>query len=398
MELVDWGLTIVAGILMIPLSTVLIEMFFALLPARRSTKPDLTSRSSCAVLIPAHNEEVGIEKTITYLHSQLRPDDRIIVIADNCNDRTVEIAKSLGVEVIERINENQRGKGYALDFGIRFLEANPPEVVVILDADCLMSRDSIDYLVHTTQQNGEPTQALNLAGVSISKSVKEQISSFAFLFKNGIRAQGLHRLGFPCLLTGTGMSFPWKAIQSSRLSSGNIVEDMQLGVDLALSGYHPQLCSMATVEGFPAPSNEAALKQRTRWEHGHVQTIVTQVPRLLWGAIRQRRWSLLALALELAVPPLSLIVLFWGILTCISIGWWYFAEGSAIPSILLLVSGGLVLGALFLSWIKYGRKVVRLHSLLLIPWYIAWKLPIYIGLLFHRQRSWVRTERRTESV
>jgi hypothetical protein len=51
-----------------------------------------------------------------------------------------------------------------------------------------------------------------------------------------------------------------------------------------------------------------ATTQRSRWEHGHLQTLLTQTPRLATASVGQKRFDLLAIALDLSVPPLSLLV------------------------------------------------------------------------------------------
>ncbi|MDP2231988.1 glycosyltransferase family 2 protein, partial [Methylotenera sp.] len=100
-------------------------------------------RPSIAVIIPAHNEQVLIQSTITSVLSQLNQDDRLIVVADNCTDATASIARAAGAEVVERFNLQERGKGYALDFGVRHCAQNPPEVVIIVDADCQVGAKSL---------------------------------------------------------------------------------------------------------------------------------------------------------------------------------------------------------------------------------------------------------------
>jgi cellulose synthase/poly-beta-1,6-N-acetylglucosamine synthase-like glycosyltransferase len=113
----------------------------------------------------------------------------------------------------------------------------------------------------------------------------------------------------PCLLTGTGMAFPWRVLRKATLASGNIVEDIQLGLDLACAGFPPRLCPAARVQGVLPCGRAAAFRQRTRWEHGHLATLLTQVPRLLWQAVRRCQPALLGLALELSVPPQAILVL-----------------------------------------------------------------------------------------
>ena len=52
--------------------------------------------SKLAVLIPAHNEASSIGKTLKTLLPQLTPQDRIVVVADNCTDETATIARFIG--------------------------------------------------------------------------------------------------------------------------------------------------------------------------------------------------------------------------------------------------------------------------------------------------------------
>ena len=72
--------------------------------------------------------------------------DRLIVVADNCSDDTRQIATDAGAEVISRDDAERRGKGFAMDFGVRHLTVDPPEVVIFVDADCLPDADSMSRI------------------------------------------------------------------------------------------------------------------------------------------------------------------------------------------------------------------------------------------------------------
>lgn len=383
----DLLLWLIAVPLLLPLMVLIVECVAACLPRRLAT-PE-SDRPRCAVLIPAHNEETGIGETLANLLPQLGARDRIVVVADNCCDRTADIAREMGVEVIERFDSVHRGKGYALDHGLRSLDGDSPTVVVIIDADCKVTPGSLDRLVQTAAATGRPTQAAYVLSESSAAGPKAQLSALAFRVKNVIRPRGLDRLGLPCLLTGTGMAFPWDLIRyESELASGNIVEDMQLGIDLAMAGKAPRFCPDAEVTSELPRGDKAALTQRTRWEHGHLQTLATQVPRLLCGALRQRRLDLLGLALELSVPPLSIL----GLAGMIGLPLLGLAAGfgaSAAPAVTLAVAaGGFVLALLA----AVGRDL-PLGALLAAPRYVLWKLPIYVAFVFKREKAWVRTER-----
>jgi cellulose synthase/poly-beta-1,6-N-acetylglucosamine synthase-like glycosyltransferase len=115
--------------------------------------PDTRSHRT-TVLIPAHNEGAGVLPTIRDVQAQLEPNDRILVVADNCTDDTAAIVEAAGVEVTIRTDPARRGKGYALEFGVRHLGLNPPDVVVIMDADCRLSENALRHLSDRAMASG----------------------------------------------------------------------------------------------------------------------------------------------------------------------------------------------------------------------------------------------------
>jgi cellulose synthase/poly-beta-1,6-N-acetylglucosamine synthase-like glycosyltransferase len=345
-----------------------------------------------AVLVPAHNEELVIGSTLLDIKSQLKNEHRLVVIADNCSDRTAEIASAAGATVIERHDLMLRGKGYALDYGLRFLSCDPPDVVVFVDADCRVHQGAIASLTQSAIATKRPVQATYLMAKPTNSSPKESISVFAFKVKNLVRPRGLTQLKLPCLLTGTGMAFPWSVIRSVDLATGYIVEDMKLSLDLTIAGHPPIFCPQANITGNFPQQKRAVTSQRTRWEHGHLQTLLTYVPLLFKAAIHQQRLDLLMSALDMCVPPLSLLVVIWLALMTSSL---LFGVLAALwmPAILLATAGLFLLTAILTAWVKFGSQDLPLGELLTIPFYILWKIPLYLKFLVQPQSSWVRTER-----
>jgi cellulose synthase/poly-beta-1,6-N-acetylglucosamine synthase-like glycosyltransferase len=391
MSVGDFILIFLAVVATVPIVWLLLEIIVALLPQSNRDKVQKGKRPRCAILVPAHNEQAGIAATIERLQSELQAGDHIVVIADNCSDRTAEVARIRAVEVIERCDPDRRGKGYALDFGLKHLTVDPPEVVVLVDADTRVFPGSLEPLVRAAAEHQCPAQGIFVDAPS-ARSPREQWSAFALTFKNHVRPLGLYRLGLPCLLTGSGMAFPWWVIQKAELGTGNIVEDMQLGIDLAIAGYAPRFCPESRFESNDAPSEAATTKRRTRWEHGHVRTLLTQAPRLLLAGLVQLRPRLIALAMELAVPPLSLLLLIQTALLVVSIIW-AMLGGSFIPAIVL--TSGAIAGAIgvFVARNKFARDLISLKTMVFLPIYVLWKLPIYLKLLLAPERIWVRTDR-----
>ena len=140
MSFVSWILGGFAAFLAIPSTVLFLEVIAAtFLPNREIKFVEPSRRKRIAVLVPAHNESIGLQPTLADLKSQLRQGDRLVVIADNCTDDTAAIAKQMGAEVTVRNDTTKIGKGYALDWGVRFLSDQPPEIVIIVDADCRVS-------------------------------------------------------------------------------------------------------------------------------------------------------------------------------------------------------------------------------------------------------------------
>ena len=375
----------------IPLLMFCLEVLLSLFPRRQRAKTDDCTRGTLAVLIPAHNEALVLGRTLQTLLPTLPPGGRVFVVADNCTDGTAEIARQFSAEVLERANQEQRGKGFALQFGLAHLVANPPAAVVFLDADCQVSPDTVRLLGQTAIATGRPVQGLNLCDPDPAGGPLQAVSALAFRFKNLVRMTGLSRLAGLCYLTGTGMAMPWPLIGKARLD-GNVVEDMQWGIDLALAG-HPTLFLPEARVNSPLPQTQAAAStQRTRWEHGHLSTLLTQVPRLLFLAARHRRWNLFCLACDLAIPPLSLLVATCAMLLMITVVAAAFGAHVAPAMILAAVVSCFVL-AIAAGWFVHCRRVIPLGTLLAAPLYILRKLPIYGSFLWKRQRAWIRTER-----
>src|SRR5450631_4065374 len=115
----------IAACLAVPTVVFAVEICAASFLARRRQAPPMSQRrGTVAVLIPAHDETKGILATLNDIKPQLRPTDRLLVVADNCSDDTAAVAASGGAEVTVRLEPTKIGKGYALDWGLNYLAPN----------------------------------------------------------------------------------------------------------------------------------------------------------------------------------------------------------------------------------------------------------------------------------
>ena len=399
-------LWLLAGLLLIPAAVFCAQCIAALATRSRASRSVDTNdaaatpgtRPRLAVLIPAHNERETIADSLDAVRLQLLEGDSLIVVADNCDDDTAAIARAHGSETIERADDAHRGKGYALSHGLAALRDRVFDVLIVLDADCRAEAGAIDALARQVARSGKPAQAVYLMEACDEPTPRDRVSSWAFMVKNLVRPSGLARLGLPVPLTGTGMAFPRASLAKVSLGSGNIVEDMQLGLDLALAGEAPRLCADARVTGRFPRDGSAALGQRRRWEHGHLRTIIGQVPRLLWRGVTRGRLSAVAMALDLLVPPLSLLVVLLilallaaaliALLTPVTWG----------PAIALSAGALAVFSCVFLAWLRFGRATLPASSFLAALSYVAWKVPMYCMFFIRPERRWVRTARTSSST
>jgi len=343
--------------------------------------------------VPAHDEEAVLAASLSKLKDAASGRAEILLVADNCADSTADIARRLGVEVIERADAVRKGKGFALDFARSKLRLDPPEVVVVIDADCFVEPESIERLVAECAATALPCQAIYLQTPVRDGPPPLQLSTFAFFVRNAVRQRGLERLGRGTHLVGTGMAFPWALFDRAALATDNIVEDLALGLEFIDAGYPPLLVDDAVVWSHPA-AQHSTLDQRRRWEGGYLATAFRWAPWMIASSLRRGDPRGLWSGASLLIPPFALLLLMDVGALCLAILMaWQIGAGQWPAAIL----GGSIAGtgiALVLAWFAGGSRFVSLRGLARAPLYLIWKLPLYLGLVRRgAPKEWVRTHR-----
>lgn len=101
-----------------------------------------------SVIVPAYNEEEYIEECIGYLKKQKTTYPyEIIVVDNNSEDKTSELAQSLDVKVVK---EERQGVSIARNTGI---EESKGDILVFIDADCLAPPDHLDKIGRYFENN-----------------------------------------------------------------------------------------------------------------------------------------------------------------------------------------------------------------------------------------------------
>lgn len=383
------ALTVSVVVPAVMLTWLSIELVFGL---KRTKAPGVRRNDDLriAILIPAHDEELSIASTVTAAQAAA-PGARILVVADNCSDATAQLAREAGAEVTERNDPDNRGKGFALQRGQQVLAQDPPQVVIVLDADCRLAPDAAGILGASVMRSGRPAQALNLLDPVVGQSPIVGISNFAMMVKNLVRARGLQRIGGGAFLFGTGMAFPWPVFAELPLGTSEAVEDLAMSLHLARGSVAIQLVDTARVSSPPASVSDSR-GQRSRWEHGFLRVASRlALPMILQGSIRGSRLRT-AIGLHLSVPPLALVMLISLIGLAVAAAAAIFV-GVYLPLLILAVPFVTSSILLLVVWWREGRELLTLRELAFAPVYIAWKIPMYANFFVRRQVGWNRTPR-----
>jgi cellulose synthase/poly-beta-1,6-N-acetylglucosamine synthase-like glycosyltransferase len=395
MALIDLLFFFTSGVLMLVCAVLGIQVLASLWPQARAgslANPEPAPRF--VVIMPAHNERDLIEVSVRRVLAVLGDTGRLRVVADNCSDDTAALARAAGADVIERSDPERRGKGYALAHGVASLAAAPPQVVLVLDADCRPGdAQALVRLAQAAVLHQRPIQGIYDMLAPPAAGLKQRLAAFAWAFKGRVRAEGYRRMGLPCHLMGSGMAFPWPLLERVDMATGHLVEDLKLGLDCALAGSPPLYLPSVVVESDFPTNEEGSQSQRQRWEHGHLSMLISDVPRLAAQALSKRNGRLLAMCADVCIPPLALLGMLLttnALLAGLSLaaGWVSSATAS--------IAGGAVLvfgAAVAVGWWRVGRNWVSALDLLMVPLYIAAKIPIYVGFLFRKPVSWIKTRR-----
>jgi len=397
-EFLTVALWIFALFVLIPIAVVTFEVIAALcapdkpVVVDQNISKDTLPAPKTVVLIPAHNEESGIASTLSSI-GESRPENcRVLCVAHNCTDGTAEVARNVGAEVVEIQDAGTGGKPDAIKGGLSALDTDPPDVVVVIDADCRVALGTIADLATRAYTLNTPV----MGSYTFSPAGKDLgmggVSSLAILLKNHIRPLGLHALGLPCLLNGSGSAYPFALLRHAPHGEGSIAEDYQLTIDLLRQGYPTRFVSQAQIHTALPHSQATAFKQRQRWEHGHLWLSFRTAPALLWEGLLLRDWYRCAVALEIAVPPLAFLLLLWfaALALCVLA---YLARGKAAPLVTISLAGVVFSALLITSWLRFAGREDTLAALASVPRYILWKLPLYGKFFTGRETRWLKTDR-----
>jgi 1,2-diacylglycerol 3-beta-glucosyltransferase len=356
-----------------------------------------------AVVVPAHNEQLVIEKTLRSIFAMDYPHERfeVILVADNCSDRTAEIGRSFTATVYERVDMSLRGKGYALRWCFdRLLNSGKDyDACVVVDADSEVSNNLLLVLNRYLEEGARVIQIADV--VKPQPGVwNSEILRLAFTLYNVVRPMGKKVFGCSAGLRGNGMCFSADTLRQVPWQAFSLTEDLEYGLMLLLQDikivFAPEAAAVNTM---PSEAKNSQT-QRTRWEIGRIPVIKKYVPLLLRETILKKSFRLFDAFVDIVMPPMvnMLIIVLMIIVVHIALLMlgnkevllfsWLWGIVFAFGAMHVLV--GMIA-------VKADRSLYK--SLLYIPQYALWKMLLYLKLVIEgKPREWVRTTREQQNV
>jgi 1,2-diacylglycerol 3-beta-glucosyltransferase len=365
--------------------------------SRKGTSRKAPPKHRFAIVVPAHDEEALIAKTVESCRKSAYPLDmfKIFVVADNCSDNTKEKAQSAGATVLIRFDEMRKGKGFALEWAFEQLAPEAFDTYVILDADCVLDPRALAVFNDHLADGAEVLQASygvansDASATSHILAIGNQIESRLFYFPKS-------KLGLPTFLRGTGMVFTKSVLQRVPWRASSIVEDSEYSIALIRNGI-PIVSLWETLVWtiFPVNLEQLAI-QRKRWAEGNLSLGKKMGVRLIFEGIRKRDlaltdagWSLLVLS-----RPLILAELMLAIATCAAAAVWMPSYFSTLLLTKAVAAAAIQFGYFLAPVFMQGLAPCRILLLLRAPLVMAALMVISIkGLMGTPHSSWDRTPR-----
>ncbi len=345
-------------------------------------------RTRFVVLIPAYNEEAGIDATIESAKAQDYPADmfEIVVMADNCTDNTAVVARAASVGVYERNDPDHPGKGRALKSFIDSKDWADDEALVCLDADSVADAGYLLALDAHIQYGARAAQGYN--GCKEPETPLAALTYLTNTMKNAGTYAGRAVFGLPApLMNGWCLTGP--VLREYGWQSFGIAEDFEQTLRLAQAGVYARFAPQSAVRSEKAGTFKTAAAQRRRWSGGQSSVARAMGRKTLLNAFRRGSIGTFELAMDLMLPGYAMIAAGLFSLALVS------AAAYAIPALAVALLGIFFLGLCALIgyfWAGPSWKLTK--ALLLAPVFIMWKLKQALAARLSPPDKWQRAHRK----
>jgi len=362
-------------------------------PARRGRRGPSDQQPRLLFLIPAHDEELLIGQCVDALLAMEYPAGcrKVVVVADNCLDRTAEVSRQHGAECLERRQPDMPGKPHALAWALGQFDLGTFDAVVIVDADTAVATAFAKGLAEHAPLREQVLQAsfmvLNEDETWLTR-LGGLLSRCRYEVTYPLKARG----GVNCPLTGNGMCLGTTVIREHGWRAFSIAEDSELYVQYTLAGVPIRHASSAVLYSQESSSLSQGATQRHRWLAGRLQALWRYGPALM----RSRTIGLhqkLDLVVELVLS--SPILHAAGACGVALLLWWLDPWGAGGPLALVSVSSlaGLVAVTL-IAVVRHPHPAKVALAALFLPFYAGWRVLLFARtVLTVNDTRWQRTTR-----
>jgi 1,2-diacylglycerol 3-beta-glucosyltransferase len=368
------------------------------LTARRPAASGPAKMRRFAVVVPAHNEEGALGKTIASLRGLDYPAGLfdVVVIADNCADATAAVARSAGAIALERTDPVNRGKGHALRWAFDALSGRQPgyDAFVVIDADSVATADFLSVMNGELERGAEAIQARD-AVIRNAASWSSEITRLGFTLYNHVRPLGRGVIGGSAGLRGNGMCFGAGLLKRIPWDAFGVTEDLQYGLTLLLNGVIVRYAPGATVYATMPAYSANAVSQRARWERGRRPVKRRFSGKLLSLAVRKLSFPALDAWIDLLTPPFVHLMA-----ACAAMAGAHWILEAAFPGAFAFFAlawtlvTGLGLVHVIAGLVAARADAGQYLALCYVPVYAAWKLWLFLRRPHDTPPSeWVRTTR-----
>lgn len=357
-------------------------------------------KTKFALIVAAHNEEMVVGNVVDSLMKMDYPKELydVFVIADNCSDKTGDIAEEHGANVFRRFNTTEKGKGYALKycFDKIFEMEKKYDAFGIFDADNLVAPN---FLLEMNKQFVKGKKAVQ--GYIDSKNPFDSwISasySIAFWTANRLFQLPRYYLGFTCGLSGTGFCISTEIIKKYGWNATCLTEDLEYTMMLVLDNEKVSWCHNAIVYDEKPIGLIQSWKQRKRWAQGYVDCAKRFFGPLMKKAIKEKNIYAFDGAMQM-LQPIRILVL--GVAMILSYLPYLlpasklFSMGYIIPNYIwnAIVVSQIIYGPLIIASEKRFNWNVLISYLIFYPIYNLTWIPITIqGIIDSDKKEWSHT-------
>jgi len=347
-----------------------------------------------AVLIPAHNEEAVIGRTLDRLYNQHYPKHLydVFVVADHCTDETAAVARQHGATCYERRTGLRGSKGAALAWLIErvFESGIPYDALVIFDADTQVDAAFLRVMDARLARGDRVVQGQH----RISNPGAGWFAALTwamFMIDNRFQNLGRSNLGFSAKIMGDSICFRADLLRQLGWSTTGLTEDFEMGLRLLSEGLQVVYEPAAVGCGEAPPTWTAARAQRARWLRGAAEAKRRYGWQLLREGLRRRDLAVLEGAVRSLLPVYSTLALVSFVLTLVHLIF-YAWSGAVLTGLWALLV--LLLAAYPFFGLLLERAPLRAYAAILAgPLFILWRTWLSLRAWYGRQPvQWVRTE------